>query len=335
MAFAHINLDAPSSPPGRNDPCPCNSGKKTKGCCTVDHWRFLPLRGRQRGGVPANLAERVDQLTADFSVRFLARTFLPARLAGVPPAALTDEERGDLRELFSEQREQLDQALEILEHVGYGQPRGRRPRAERAHGQVREQRLSGLVGKLPRSLAKRLPTSADTHRHGVNDGQDVYGQVSCSATLRAGHLGVLAAAGGLWHSRNPQARSYAECTAGELAQLITGRRRLGGKDIRDIHRVLAELEQLELTPTVNSPKGGGHPNIALAIPSAPVERVERRLPDGRWVGQTDYERTVAGLSDHQGLQTTQADAEPGPAAANRTDDPNPPRRMVPAADRPR
>jgi hypothetical protein len=32
---------------------------------------------------------------------------------------------------------------------------------------------------------------------------------------------------------------------------ITGRRRLGGKDIRDIHRVLAELEQLELNATVN------------------------------------------------------------------------------------
>lgn len=129
----------------------------------------------------ANLAERVDQLTGDFSARFLARTFLPARLGGLSPAALTDEERGELRELFSEQRDQLDRALQILERVGYGQPRGRRPRVERAHGQIRDQRLTGLVGKLPRSIAKRLPTSADTHRHGANDGQDVYGQVWCSA----------------------------------------------------------------------------------------------------------------------------------------------------------
>jgi hypothetical protein len=58
--------------------------------------------------------------------------------------------------------------------------------------------------------------------------------------------------------------------------------------------VLAELEQLELTATVNSPKGGGEPNMALAIPTGPVKRVERRLPDGRWVGQTDYERELAG-----------------------------------------
>lgn len=181
MAFSHINLDAPPSPPGGNDPCPCEPGKKTKCCCSVDHWRFLPLRGRIRGVASANLAERVDQLTGDFSARFLARTFLPARLGGLSPAALTDEERGELRELFSEQRDQLDRALQILERVGYGQPRGRRPRVERAHGQIRDQRLTGLVGKLPRSIAKRLPTSADTHRHGANDGQDVYGQVWCSA----------------------------------------------------------------------------------------------------------------------------------------------------------
>jgi len=85
-----------------------------------------------------------------------------------PPAALTDAERAELHELFCDQREQLDQALEILERVGYGRPRGRRPRTERAHGKRRGDRLDGLVGKLPRALAKRLPTSADTHRSGSN-----------------------------------------------------------------------------------------------------------------------------------------------------------------------
>jgi hypothetical protein len=203
MAFSHINLDAPGTPPGRNDPCPCGSGKKTKRCCGVDRLRFVPLRGRHRGVVPPDLAARVDQMAGDFTVRFLARTFLPARLGGLSPAALTDEERAELRELFDGQREQVDQALEILERVGYGRPRGRRPRSKRAYGQRRSERLDGLVGKLPRALAKRLPTSADTHRHGRNDGEDVYGPVSCSQTLRAGHLGILAAAGGLWHSRNP------------------------------------------------------------------------------------------------------------------------------------
>jgi len=235
MAFSHVNLDAPATPPGRNDPCPCGSGKKTKRCCGVDRCRFLPLRGRHRGVVPADLAARVDEMAGDFTVRFLARTFLPARLGGLSPAALSDEECGELRELFCDQREQVDQALEVLERVGYGRPRGRRPRSDRAYGQRRGERLDGLVGKLPRALAKRLPTSADTHRDGRNDGQDIYGNVSCSQTLRSGHLGILAAAGGLWHSRNPAASPYAETTAGELAQLITGRRRLGGKDIAEIH----------------------------------------------------------------------------------------------------
>jgi hypothetical protein len=255
MAFSHINLDAPGTPPGSSDVCPCGSGRKTKRCCTVDRWRFLPLRGRHPGVTPFDLAERVDQLAGDFTVRFLARTFLPARLGGLSPAALSDEERAELRELFCEQAEQLDQALEILQRVGYGRPRVRRPRPERAYGQRRSERLDGLVGKIPRAIAKRLPTSADTHRRGRNDGQDVYGQLSCSETLRAGHVGILAAAGGLWHSRNPNAHPYAETTAGELVQLITGRLRLGGKDVGEMHRLLAELEQLELSGTVNSPEG--------------------------------------------------------------------------------
>ena len=309
MAFSHINLDAPGTPPGRNDPCPCGSGKKTRRCCGVDRCRFLPLRGRHRGVVPVDLAARVDQIAGEFTVRFLARTFLPARLGGLSPAALTDEERGELRELFGEQSEQVDQALEILERVGYGRPRGRRRRSERAYGQRRGERLGGLVGKLPRALAKRLPTSADTHRHGRNDGQDMYGNVSCSQTLRAGHLGILAAAGGLWHSRNPAACTYAETTAGELAQLITGRRRLGGRDIGEIHQLLSELELLELSATVNRPKDGSKPNLALAIPRSPVERVERRLPDGRWVGTRAYQDALAELSDEDALTTAQADAD--------------------------
>jgi hypothetical protein len=317
MAFSHINLDAPDTPPGRNDPCPCGSEKKTKRCCGVDRCRFVPLHGRRRGVVPADLAERVDEMAGDFSVRFLARTYLPARLGGLSPAALTNEERGDLRELFSEQRDELDQALEILERVGYGRPRGRRPRSERAHGERRGERVEGLVGKLPRALAKRLPTSADTHRSGRNDGQDIYGSVSCSQTLRSGHLGILAAAGGLWHSRNPAAHPYAETTAGELAQLITGRRRLGGRDIGEIHRLLSELEQVELSGSVNAPRNGGKPNLALAIPRSPVERVERRLPDGRWVDARAYGGALAELSDEDVLRTAQADgdgadAESGP-----------------------
>ena len=83
MAFSHINLDAPGAPPGPSDTCPCGSCPKSKRCCGVDRWRFLPLRGRRRGVTPADLAERVDDLARDFAVRFLARTFLPARLGGL------------------------------------------------------------------------------------------------------------------------------------------------------------------------------------------------------------------------------------------------------------
>jgi hypothetical protein len=309
MAFSHINLDAPGTAPGRNDPCPCGSGKKAKRCCGVDRWRFVPLRGRRRGVEPPDLAERVDQLTGDFSVGFLARSYLPARLGGLAPAVLTDGERGELGDLFDGQREQVDQALEILERVGYGRPRGRRPRSERAYGQRRGERLDGLVGKLPRALAKRLPTSADTHRHGPNDGEDIYGPVLCSQTLRAGHLGILAAAGGLWHSRNPRGCRYAQTTAGELAQLIWGRRRLGGKDVREIHRLLAELEQLDVSAAMNQPRDGSKANMALAIPCSPVERVERRLPDGCWVKQADYARALAGLLDQDALRTARADGD--------------------------
>lgn len=314
MAFSHINLDAPGIPPGREDPCPCGSGKKTRRCCGIDRSRFIPLRGRHRGVVPVDLAERVDEMAGDFTVRFLARTFLPARLGGVSPAALTDGERAELRELFSEQVEQLDQALVILERVGYGRPRGRRPRRERAYGQRRGKRVEGLVGKLPRALAKRLPTSPDTHRTGRNDGEDIYGSVLCSQTLRAGHLGILAAAGGVWHSRNPACSPYAETTAGELAQLITGRRRLGGKDIGDVHRLLVELEQLELSATVNVPKDGSKPNLALAIPASPIDRVERRLPDGRWVDAHAYQEALAILSDEDALTTAEADVDGADAA---------------------
>ena len=98
-------------------------------------------------------------------------------------------------------------------------------------------------------------------------------------------------------------------SAGELAQLITGRQRLGGKDVGEIHRLLADLERLELTGGLNRPKDGTAPNTALAIPSTPVERVERRLPDGRWVAQADYEQALEELSDDEALATAQADRD--------------------------
>lgn len=89
MAFSHINLDASGTPPGRNDPCSCGSGKKTKRCCGVDRCRFLPLRGRHRGVVPADLAARVDEMAGDFTVRFLGgRSCRRVSEASPPPRCL-------------------------------------------------------------------------------------------------------------------------------------------------------------------------------------------------------------------------------------------------------
>ena len=49
--------------------------------------------------------------------------------------------------------------------------------------------------------------------------------------------------------------------------------------------------------------------MALGIPCTPVKRVERRLPDGRWVAEADYEQALEELSDDEALVTTQADRD--------------------------
>lgn len=306
MGFAHINPDAPAAPPGREDPCPCGSEKRVRRCCGIDRWRLVPLRGRRSGVAPADLVERVEQLDGNWTVRVLAGRFLPARLGGLAPGSLTPEERSELAELYGGGH--VPRALDVLQAAGYGAS-SVRVRSQRAHGQRRTERLVRVRGKLPRALAKRLPTSADTHRSGVNDGQDVYGEVACSRTLRAAHLALVAAAGGIWHSRNPQAHEYAATTAGELAQLLTGRVRLGGKDVGDVHRLLSELEDLELSASVNAPPEGGAPRAEYEIPSGPIERIERRLPDGRWVSQAQYAQALARLSDEEAIATAQDDVD--------------------------
>jgi hypothetical protein len=59
---------------------------------------------------------------------------------------------------------------------------------------------------------------------------------------------------------------------------------------------------------VNRPKDGGKPNAALAIPASPVDRVERRLPDGRWLGHAQYAKALTALSDEEALMTAEADS---------------------------
>ena len=86
---------------------------------------------------------------------------------------------------------------------------------------------------------------------------------------------------------------------------------------------------------MNPPKDGSKPNLALAIPSSPVERVERRLPDGRWVDARAYQDALAKLSDEDALTTAQADADGADAGARRDHDPDLPRGLGPRADRSR
>lgn len=64
---------------------------------------------------------------------------------------------------------------------------------------------------------------------------------------------------------------------------------------------------------MNRPKDGAKANAALAIPCSPVARVERRLPDGRWVEQARYLQALPEISDADALETAHADADPGDA----------------------
>jgi hypothetical protein len=239
---------------------------------------------RRRGVVPNDLRQRLDRATPDFTLRMAARV-IAGSLDGVAPHLLSTEERGQLDEIWGELG---SRALTALEQVGYGAPAARRPRSERAHGLRRERRLRGVLGKLPRSLALRLPTTAETHRpaDARNDGRDRWGEMRCSRTLRADHLGVLAAVGGLWAARAADGETHVDCTAGELVQLLDGGRRIGGKQIARVHQLLADLEQLQISGQVNQGKDG-EASTAHEIPGAPLTSIQRRLGD-RWLAANDY-----------------------------------------------
>ncbi len=106
-----------------------------------------------------------------------------------------------------------------LDRCGYGRPFARRPRRLRGHGARLEQRerLRGLVGKLPRAVALRLPTTSNNGLVGRRDGRDAWGEVRCNLTLRDGVVGVLAIAGGLWVRHAKAGERHVDLTAGEAA----------------------------------------------------------------------------------------------------------------------
>ena len=245
--------------------------------------------------IPRDLDRRLHHLGADSSDRMWAR-YLARELEGRLPAAVEDAEREALASRCELRRAQLDYLLGFLERAGVGQ-RPTRRRCERRHGERLEQRLVRVGGKLPRALALRLPTSADTHRHGPIDGEDIYGRVTSSHTLRAAHQGTLAALLGL--AGQPGRRDeagYVYSTGGELAFLLQGRRRRSGADLAWVFGLLGDLAQLELEAVVRPNRRGEAPSGAHRIPCSPVAAVERRVA-GHWVSIEDYAQLASGQND--------------------------------------
>jgi hypothetical protein len=78
------------------------------------------------------------------------------------------------------------------------------------------ERLRGRVGKLPRTLALRLPTTFNKLLFGRRDGQDVWGEVMRPDVARR-RAGLLAIAGGLWARFSKAGERHVDLTAGEAA----------------------------------------------------------------------------------------------------------------------
>jgi hypothetical protein len=241
---------------------------------------------RRHGVVPADLDRRLHEQELDLPTRHLAKV-LARELDGRPPLGAASRLRGDLCEAWGS--EAVERALVALQRAGYGRPFPRKPRRLRGHGARLEERerLKGLVGKLPRSVALRLPTTSNNLLSGRRDGRDVWGEVRCNLTLRDGALGLLAIAGGLWVKHARAGERHVDLTAGEAAYLLRAKRRASkrssGRDIAWVYEQLAALAALELNA-----QGGGNGHV---IPSSPVVEVLRRL-DGEWVTLSQYAQRV-------------------------------------------
>jgi hypothetical protein len=261
----------------------------------------------RRGYIPVDISRRLDHATPHFYERKMALV-LAHQLGGADPGTIGGEERDELAAYYDIDRGELDRLLELLDRVGCGKRRPPKPRRRRDHGRRLEDRCGGLVGRLPRSLALRMPTTADTRRSGPVEGEDVWGRVRSSHTLRAAHLALVAAVCGLARMPGRRHGDQVLCTAGELAFLLQGKRRRCGPDLAWIYQLLADHDQLELEANVRSNRAGDLPSNAHRIPTAPIVTVRRQLdgdllalaeyalrigPDGRGSGRTGQEATIA------------------------------------------
>jgi hypothetical protein len=243
----------------------------------------------RRGYIPADLSRRLDHTTPHFFERKMA-AFLAHQLGGVDASSIDDGQRDELALHYGLERPELDHLLGLLDQVGCGN-RPPKPRRRRDHGRRLEDRCGGLVGRLPRALALRMPTTADTHRVGPIDGEDVWGPVRCSHTLRAAHLALVAAVCGLARLPGRRRGDQVLCTAGELAFLLQGKRRRSGADLAWIYGLLADHDQLDLEADVRPNRANQEPSEAHRIPSAPIVGVRRQL-DGELVSLPEYAERI-------------------------------------------
>jgi hypothetical protein len=253
----------------------------------------------RRGRVPNDLRRRLDEVCRNAGDIIVASR-VAATLEGRSPAWF----RGARLHLLKDQVDggvwdlpELEHALDLLEQVGYGEPRTK-PRVDRSHGTRLQDRLDGVLGQLPRALALRYPTTDDRHATGPVTGLDRYGPVTVNHTARDGHLGLIAAAMGLWRQRARQGEQHVDVTRGELAYLLrAGRResqRTGGGDTEWISRLLSDLHVEEITAAMDDrrrrKRDEHRPHSTQhAIPASAIARVEARW-HGEWLPLPEYQR---------------------------------------------
>jgi hypothetical protein len=244
-----------------------------------------PQQLDEHGTIPAALNQRLHDQELDLTTMFLARA-LARELHGRSPLKYAEPLKARYLENGWDPAH-VENALIALERAGYGRGKRKKRRRERGHGCRLQERHKGLLGKLPRALALRLPTTINNQATGRRDGRDPWGDVRCNRTLRDGVLGILAFFGGMWIRDSDGHAPYVEFTLGELAYVLRAARRAtkwtSGKDLRWVLAQLIDLSLLEITAT-----GGGEGH---EIPSSPVLSIQRRHGED-WLTLEQYAERI-------------------------------------------
>lgn len=156
----------------------------------------VPLHGRRRLRTVCSNPNRSASTSGSGNGTWLASW---TRVQGTLPKRTRRRRARGPRQPVRVERRELDGCRALPDQVGYGRRPGRKPRRERAHGQ----RLETASRVSPGAAASAGAAHADQPRHpprrACRSG-DIYGLVRCSRRLRSGHLGLVAAVGGLWAS---------------------------------------------------------------------------------------------------------------------------------------